>query len=56
MGILGIISNNCIGKNTENNMMEINFNKMTINQMKQLNKYINECINNYCIGTLHEKI
>ena len=33
-GILGIISNNCIDKNTENNAMEINVNKMTINQMK----------------------
>ena len=33
-GILEIISNNCIDKNTENNAMEINVNKMTINQMK----------------------
>ena len=54
-GILGIISNNCIDKNTENNVMEINVNKMTINQMKQLDKYVNECINNYSISSPHEK-
>ena len=45
-GILGIISNNCIDKNTQNNsVMEINVNKMTLSQLKELNKYLNQCIN-----------
>ena len=35
--------------------MEINVNKMIINKMKQLNKYIKECINNYSISSPHEK-
>ena len=35
--------------------MEININKMTINQMKQLDKYVNECFKNYSIGSPYEK-
>ena len=45
-GILRIISNCCIDKNTQNNSMEININKISFNQLKQLDKYINECIKN----------
>ena len=45
-GILRIISNNFIDKNIQNNVMEININKMNYNQLKQLDKYINECIKN----------
>ncbi len=45
-GILRIISNCCIDKNTQNNSMEININKISFNQLKQLDKYINQCIKN----------
>ena len=45
-GILGIISNNCIDQKIKNNkVMEINVNKMTFNQLKKLDKYLNKCIN-----------
>ena len=43
-GILGIISSNCVDKSIENNAMEINVNKMTSNQLKKLDQYINDCI------------
>ena len=45
-GILKIISNNLIDKNRENNIVEFNINKIPLNQLKQLDKYINQCINN----------
>ena len=44
-GIVKIISNNLIDKNEENNVIEFNINKIPFNQLKQLDKYINECIN-----------
>ena len=45
-GILGIISNNFVDKNSHNNnVMEINLNKMPFNQLKELDKYLNKCIN-----------
>ena len=43
-GLFNIVSNDCIDKNMENNVMEINVNKMTFNQLKQLEKYVNKCI------------
>jgi hypothetical protein len=43
-GILSIISNNCVDKNEENSMMEINVNKMSLNQLKKLDGYLNKCI------------
>jgi len=44
-GLFNIVSNDCIDKNThDNNIMEINVNKMTFNQLKQLEKYVNQCI------------
>jgi hypothetical protein len=56
-GILGIISNNCVDKNIQNNVMEINVNKMSLNQLKELDKYLNKCIkvNNLNITSLIEK-
>ena len=45
-GILNIISNNLLDKNDRNNIIEFNINKIPYNQLKELNKYINECINN----------
>ena len=44
--ILNIISNNLLDKNDRNNIIEFNINKIPYNQLKELNKYINECINN----------
>ena len=44
MGILDIISNNCVDKNGQNNVMEINVNKMSFNQLQDLDKYLNQCI------------
>ena len=43
-GILSIISNNCVDKNMQNNVMEINVNKMSLNQLRELDKYLNKCI------------
>ena len=43
-GLYNVISNACIDTNTQDNVMEINVNKMTRNQLKQLEKYINQCI------------
>ena len=45
-GILKIISNNLIDKNNEDNTIEFNINKLPYKQLKQLDKYINQCINN----------
>jgi hypothetical protein len=45
-GILGIISNSCVDKNIQNNVMEINVNKMSFNQLQDLDKYLNQCIKN----------
>ena len=33
-----------IYKNVQNNVMEINVNKMSFNQLKELDKYLNKCI------------
>ena len=54
-GILNIISNNLIDKNERNNIIEFNINKIPYNQLKQLDKYINECINNSIIISQIEK-
>jgi hypothetical protein len=43
-GIFDIISNNCIDKNMENSVMEIDINKMSFSQLKELEKYLNKCI------------
>ena len=43
-GLFNIVSNDCIDKNIQNNAMEINVNKMTFKQLKQLEKYVNKCI------------
>ena len=54
-GILNIISNNLIDKNKDN-IIEFNINKIPINQLKQLNKYINKCINiNIIINNNNQK-
>ena len=45
-GILGIISNTCLGQNSENKVMEINVNKMSFAQLQELDKYLNKCIKN----------
>ena len=58
-GLFNVISNDCIDKNTQdnNNTMEINVNKMTFNQLRQLEKYVNQCIkdNNSGISTPLDK-
>ena len=43
-GLYRVISNENIDTNTKDNVMEIDVNKMTRNQLKQLEKYINQCI------------
>ena len=43
-GLFHIISNEYLGKNQQNHIMEININKMTFNQLKKLQKYIIKCI------------
>ena len=43
-GLFIIVSNDCIDKNKQDNVMEINVNKMSFNQLKQLEKYVNQCI------------
>ena len=45
-GILNIISDNLVNKNCENNIVEFNINKLPLNQLKQLDLYINKCIIN----------
>lgn len=44
-GILKIISNNLIDSNAKNNIVEFNINKIPLQQLKQLDKYIKQCIN-----------
>ena len=57
-GLFSIVSNDCIDKNMQDNVMEINVNKMTFNQLKQLDKYINRCIkdNKSGLSSPREKI
>jgi hypothetical protein len=43
-GLLNIVQNNLIDKDIENNIIEFDINKMPINQLKSLDKYINKCI------------
>lgn len=43
-GIINLISNNYLGK-SNNNVMEIDVNKIPINQLKQLDKYVDNCLN-----------
>ena len=45
-GILNIIDESFINKNDENNIIEFNINNIPINQLKKLDIYINNCINN----------
>ena len=45
-GILKIIDDKLINKNGENNFIEFNINNIPIKQLKKLNIYINNCINN----------
>ena len=61
-GILTIIENNLIDKNIENNIIEFDINKIPINQLKMLDKYINKCLsinnninNNNIISNIIEK-
>ena len=44
-GVLKIISQNLIDKNENNSIVEFNINKIPYGQLKQLDRYINECIN-----------
>ena len=57
-GLFSIVSNDCIDKNMQDNVMEINVNKMTFNQLKQLDRYINRCIrdNKSGLSSPREKI
>ena len=50
-GILKILSNALIDSDEKNNIVEFNINKIPLNQLKQLDKYILKCINgNYNYG------
>ena len=53
-GILQIVSNNYINKYKENNIIEFNINKISFNQLKELDNYINKCINNNIINQIEE--
>jgi hypothetical protein len=53
-GILEIVSNNYINKYKENNIIEFNINKISFNQLKELDNYINKCINNNIIKQTEE--
>ena len=53
-GILQIVSNNCVSKYKENNIIEFNINKISFNQLKELDNYINKCINNNIINQIEE--
>ena len=49
-GIFGIIPNNNIDKSTQNNAMEIDINKISFSQLKELDNYLDKCIKeNYSI-------
>ena len=54
-GLFNIVSNDCIDKNMQNNAMEINVNKMTFKQLKQLEKYVNKCIKDNKSGLSQSK-
>ena len=56
-GLYRVVSTDCIDTNTQDNVMEINVNKMTRNQLKQLEKYINQCIkeNNFELSLPSDK-
>ena len=43
-GLYKVVSTECIDANIQDNVMEINVNKMTRNQLKKLEKYVNKCI------------
>ena len=53
-GILEIVSNNYLNKYKENNIIEFNINKIPFNQLKELDNYINKCINNNIINQMEE--
>ena len=53
-GILKIVSNNFVNKYKENNIIEFNINKISFNQLKELDNYINKCINNNIIKQTEE--
>ena len=55
-GILNIISGNLINRNCENNIIEFNINKLPLNQLKELDVYINKCINNNINITINNNI
>ena len=55
-GILKIISGNLINRNCENNIIEFNINKLPSNQLKELDVYINKCINNNINITINNNI
>ena len=44
-GILDIISGNLVNKNSDNNIIEFDINKLPLNQLRKLDIYINKCIN-----------
>ena len=44
-GILDIISDNLVNKNCDHNIIELDINKLPLNQLKKLDIYINKCIN-----------
>ena len=56
-GLFNIVSNEYIGKNQQNNIMEININKMTFNQLQKLEEYVEKYIkdNNSGIDSPLEK-
>lgn len=43
-GILNIISQNCLDTNSDPKVMKLDINKMPFNQLKQLENYLNKCI------------
>ena len=43
-GLFYIVTNECLDKNEEENTMELNVNKMSLNQLKKLENYLNKCI------------
>ena len=48
-GILSILSENYVNKDCGNKMIEFNIYNLPMNQLKQLDQYINKCINNNII-------
>ncbi len=43
-GILSVISSNCLDSGSDQNCMKLDINKMPFNQLKELEKYVNNCI------------